>query len=195
MAFQLPVALTWRNLFKASFLAIGDAALIAMIKDQSFGLLAAMVLASVIGFVALVKEDWLRAKHPWAFQTILVVSGVVFAGFVAFAMTHAYQQSAINEKLDNFRSEGLSLEMRTQNGMNAFEYGDWQKQLTQWNDGTAAYLKKKIGDVAKNRFLSSLGYVGLSYGGNTPEFNQHLNMLVNHGKNLQEIIDGRSRFK
>jgi predicted PurR-regulated permease PerM len=193
MAFQVPIELTWRNLFKASFLAIGDAALIATIKDQSFGLLAAMVLASVIGFVALVKEDWLRAKHPWAFQAVLGVSGAVFAGFIAFAIMHAHQQSVITEKLDGLRSEGLILEEKPRTSMNAFEYTDWQKQIGLWSEVTSNYLNENIGDVAKNRFLNTLGRLSMSYGPDQ-QLNGYLNTLVGRGKNLQEIIDGRRRL-
>jgi hypothetical protein len=149
------------------------------------------VLASLIGFVALVKEDWLRAKHRWAFQTVLGVSGVVFAGFVAFAIMHAHNQFVITEKLDNFRSDGLLLEEAVRKGMNAFEYSDWQKHIDEWSETTGSYLKENVSDVTKNRFLNTIGRLGLSWG-TDQELNNHLNTVIGRGKNLQEIIDGRS---
>jgi hypothetical protein len=148
------------------------------------------------------ERDWvcgagkggLVSRHPRAFPALLGTSGAVFAGFIVFAMVHGHQQSVITERLDTLRSEGLLLEQKPQTGMNAFEYADWQKELNQWQDGTANYLKENIGDVAKNRFISTMGRGSLSYVADQ-QFNGFLNALVWRGKNLQEIIDGRSHPK
>jgi len=121
MAFQPPIELTWRNLFKASFLAIGDAALIAMIKDAPVSLQFAMVLASIIGFAALVKEEWLHSQHRYAFQTVLGISGAIFSVFVAFAIAHGFNEYAVAIKLDELKNRGLVLEQRPfESGMNAY---------------------------------------------------------------------------
>jgi hypothetical protein len=195
MAFQPPIELTWRNLFKASFLAIGDGALIAMIKDTSIALQTAMVVASIIGFTALVKEDWLRSKYRYAFQIVLSVSGAIFLIFATFAIEHAYKDLEISKNLDEFRGEGLLLERKTSKAMNSFEYSDWKTQIDQWQNKSASYLKQNMGSSYEGRFLNTFGHMSMSYGSNTPEFNHLMNELVGHGKNLQEIIDGRGHAK
>jgi hypothetical protein len=140
MGFQPPIELTWRNLFKASFLAIGDAALIAMIKDTSIALQTAMVVASIIGFTALVKEDWLRARGRYALQSVLAISGLIFTVFVAFAIMHALKENAVALKLDELKNQGLLLEQRPfESGMNAYEFSDWKKQSDEWKKETADY--------------------------------------------------------
>src|SRR5579872_1961757 len=115
MAFQPPIELTWRNLFKASFLAIGDAALIAMIKDAPVSLQFAMVLASIIGFAALVKEEWLHSQHRYAFQTVLGISGAIFSVFVAFAigrLTLNYNNASpeLNVEINSLDSSNKNLQ-------------------------------------------------------------------------------------
>jgi hypothetical protein len=103
-------------------------------------------------------------------------------------------------KLDEFRGEGLLLEQKTQKAMNPFEYGDWQKQIDQWQNETAAYLGQKaylgqnMGSSYEGGLLDALGRIAFNYG-YPPEFNHQMNGLVNHGKNLQEIMDARDRAK
>jgi hypothetical protein len=196
MAFQPPIELTWRNLFKASFLAIGDAALIAMIKDTPIALQTAMVVASIIGFTALVKEDWLRAKHRYAFQVILTVSGLIFVVFIAFAISHGFTARAIDYKLDDLRNRGLVLEQRPfESGLDASEFSDWKKKIDEWKKETAGYLETHIGASAKNRVQATVGHPSFNYNNASPELNHEINSLGWFNKNLQEIIDGRNRPK
>ena len=196
MAIQIPIELTWRNLFKASFLAIGDAALIAMIKDTSIALQTAMVVASIIGFTALVKEDWLRARGRYAFQSVLAISGLTFIVFVAFAIIHAFKENALALKLDELKNRGLLLEQRPfESGMNVYEFSDWKKQSDEWRKETSDYLESHIGVSAKSRFRTTVGRLTLNYSNASPELNSEINSLDSSNKNLQEIIDNHPRAK
>jgi hypothetical protein len=195
MAFQPPIELTWRNLFKASFLAIGDAAVVALIKDTPLSLRIAMVLASVVGFSALVLEDRLRAKHPSVFYGTLGISGAIFAGFVVFAGIHASREADANKQLDIFRNEGLELARQPMSGLNPSQFADWEKQWGQWERDTAHYLENNISPIAKNRFLNTMGHQAVPYAGAGPQLTSDLNNIDFLGKNLQEIIDGRLRNK
>jgi hypothetical protein len=191
MGFQPPIELTWRNLFKASFLAIGDAALIAMIKDAELSLQLALVVASIIGFVALVKEDWLRAKHPVAFQFVLGVSAAIFLGFIIFATSHAYRERLIDKKLDELRSQGLEIYERPK--QSTVDTLEWQKQVDQWRDSTAKYLEENIGIDAKKRFLITVGRPSYSYG--APAIDHQMNVADWSVKNLQDIIESRNKSR
>jgi hypothetical protein len=193
MAFQPPIELTWRNLFKASFLAIGDAALIAMIKDTPIALQTAMVVASIIGFTALVKEDWLRSFYRYAFQIVLTFSGLIFVIFIAFAISHGFTERAVDQKLDDLKNRGLVLEQRPfESGLNSSEFSDWKEKIDEWKKETGDYLGSYIGASAKNRFQITVGHPSFNYNNASPELNHEINTLGWFNKNLQEIIDGRS---
>lgn len=194
MAFQAPIELTWRNLFKASFLAIGDAALIAMIKDQALTMQVAMVAASIIGFTALVKEDWLRSKNRYAFQLVLGISGSIFIVFVIFAVSHAFKEHNVDGALDTFRSRGIVLEQRPfEVGMSQDDITKWQSEIETWSNETSKYLNDNISETTKNRFRSTVGHGYLLYNGISDDINQRINKLNWYGKNLQEIMNQRGQ--
>lgn len=167
-----------------------------MLRDAPLLFLAATAVVPLLAVAVLELEAKISAVRPWLFATSISVIAVLYVGFVGYAVGHASNELAIARKLDLLRSKGLTIQERPQTaGMNPFEYADWKNQIEQWRNETAKYLEDYVGDAAKTRFLSTSGRLSMSYGGATPELNTQLNLLDWRGKNLQEIIDTRSRVR
>ena len=207
MPFQVPLDLTWRTLFEASLLVVGDAALVAMIRDAPLVLLFAMVLASFGAFWALHFEDWLRAKHPLVFQGILGVCGLIFLGFVVFAANHSIQEELTKRGLKTLYAEAGPF-IVTANDIEAMPFNtseaiavrqkkidDLVADINSWDDKTASWLRHNLGETARERFLDTANLPTFCWTNDCNEYlGRPLNRLVNRKKNLSAVLENQAVY-
>jgi|SRR5579872_5068313 len=160
MAFQVPIDLTWRNLFKASLLVVGDAALVAMIRDAPVVLLLALVLSSFGAFWALHFEDFLRALHPLAFRLTMGVCGTIFMGLAIFASAHAINEEISKHRIKALYSEAApfvpvanEIERMEANPARQAKIDQLILDVRNWDDKTSNWLRDNLGEAAQQRFL------------------------------------------
>jgi hypothetical protein len=191
ISLQLPEGSPWRTILRVCIILLAEAAVITMLRDSPRLFQVATVAIAMLALIVLEAETKIRG---WVFTLLIGALGLAYLCFVGYAVNYAYQEIAIDRKLQTRRSEGLTIQQRPQTGgMTAFEYADWQKQLDQWRGETAKYLRDQIGGAAENRFLNTMGRPSYSYGGATQQLNSEINTVDSLGKNLQDIIDSRRR--
>ncbi len=191
ISLQLPEGSPWRTVARVCIILLAEAAVITMLRDAPLLFQVATVVIALLALIVLEAETKIEGR---IFALLIATLGLIYLCFVGYAINHAYQAIAIDQKLQTLRSDGLTIQERPHTGaMNAFEYADWQKQIDRWRGETAEYLQGHVGGAAENRFLNTMGRPTYSYGGASEQLNSEINLVDSLGKNLQDIIDSRHR--
>jgi hypothetical protein len=171
-------------------------ALLALIEDAPVALKVATVVCGAGTLFVLETEQWFRQQQKHAFAITTGILVVIYLGFVAYAINHARQEIAIDQNLDQIYGASNPLQDRPfAGGMSATEQKEWENQIVIWRDTTAVYLQDNLGSFAHDRFINTRGSISLNYGSASQEVNLQINLLTWLRKNLETIIDVRTRTK
>jgi hypothetical protein len=204
-AISLDIPVTWRSVIRIGLLWGAEYAVLSLIEDAPIALKLATVFCALGALVILELETRLaqvsvqiRRIRISRFQIAISVIGLIYAGFIVYAVAHAAERQRIMNGLQKIYITSGSLLNREIIGVTNLEAPDdnalsqYEKDFAEWQNRSQEWIGENVGEAAKERFLdrSLISYLG--YGARYNErYSTIRNRLREERNNLHAILESR----
>jgi hypothetical protein len=204
MSSGLDKAITWRDAIEIGLLFGGEYAMLALIENAPKSLQAATMVCAIATLVAMRAEDKIRGFHPRLFRNVLILLGVVYLGFVAYAINYVIDQQVTRNGLktiytsatpliDRHISLGKPAQGQPANALDQAEVDQFAEDYFKWENSSAQWIKDHLGDAAHDHFLDRSNTTTFIQWGDVydPKYDHIRNLLSGQRRNLIAIMESK----
>jgi hypothetical protein len=162
--------ITWRSLVRIGLAFAAEYAMLALIEDAPVALKVATVFCATATLAALEADSWVRRQGKYVFPLVMGCLGIVYLGFVVYALAETYQQRHVKSQLKMLYSESTPLTTLPINSVS--DIHQFKTAYLEWEQKSSAWILAHIGPTSRDLFLSRPEPT--SFGGQAPQSTQQL---------------------
>jgi hypothetical protein len=197
----ITIRFTWRGFYRASFIMVAEAAMLALVFESSGTFKVATLICALLGLGLLQFDGAIKRWSKRAFRASIWIVSLTYGCFVVYALWSFFYDVTTRRELANLYVESLSFASRPialnaeKNHLDDAALNQFRTDVVIWQNKTAQLLANRMGTVAAVRFLDKTGYQDLNWtqnGNSDPKFSEAMNMLASDRKNLAVILETRA---
>jgi hypothetical protein len=165
ISLQLPEASPWRTIVRVLLLLLAEGSLITLIKDAPFFVVVATVLCPLVVLILLEIDGRLKGRYSPPFLVGISIIGLIYAGFIGYAIEHTMQRDGVNRELVSIYSS-MAPFFKAGTDLNKLVKSDpeypkavsqYQQDYEAWEQKTGEWLAKNISQAAAEQFVDLSG--------------------------------------
>jgi hypothetical protein len=197
---DLATPITWATVARIGLLWGAEYGMLALIEDAPASVKIATIICALGALATLESREWLRQKRQGLFLSVLCGLGIIYLGFLGYAVFHSMERIWARDGLEKiYVASGKLIErdLPIAASSTLFEelaVRDFSNDVSNWEKTSSAWIARHLGETGRDRFTDPSGFPSFTWDHATPEFNTAMNRLTRDRKNLSIMIESGSYY-